>query len=96
MVDALAVPALLVITGLLIPFGMITDAEHLRQLLLHPLTRLVLFGIIALTFIHAAHRLRFTLIDLGFKSARAAVGIVCYGGAILGTLVAAAVALGLL
>jgi hypothetical protein len=47
-------------------------------------------------FFHAAHRLRFTLADLGLKGLGPLLGILCYGGAIVGTLIAGAVALGLL
>jgi fumarate reductase subunit D len=94
MVDALVIPALVIVTGLLIPLGMVTGGiQHLLQ---HPLTRLVLSGVISLSFFHAAHRLRFTLADLGLKGLGPLLGIVCYGGAIVGTLIAGAVALGLI
>jgi fumarate reductase subunit D len=94
MVDALAIPALVILTGFLIPFGLVTG--HLRELLVHPLGRFAVFVIASLTFFHAAHRLKFTLIDLGLKDAKLALGVICYGAAIVGTLVAAALALGLM
>jgi fumarate reductase subunit D len=92
MADALVMPALIVITGILIPLGFVH--ESVRGLFQNPLIRLALFVVISLTFFHAAHRLRFTLIDLGLKGARTAVAAILYGAAILGTLWAAAVALG--
>jgi len=95
MVDALTMPALVVITGLLIPLG-IVNADELRVLLLHPLTRFVLFVIVSLTFFHAAHRLRYALVDLGFRALKPVMGLLCYGGAAALTLWAAAVALGVI
>jgi succinate dehydrogenase subunit D len=94
-IDAMVIPALVVITGIFIPLGLV-NPEGLRGFLLHPLVRAGLFVVVSLSFFHAAHRLRFTLIDLGLKGADAALSVVCYGAAILGTLAAAAVALGLL
>src|SRR5207244_2577801 len=75
MIDALAIPALVVITGILLPFGLI-NAEGWRNLLVHPLARLVIFVIAAFSFFHAAHRLKFTLIDLGLKKAKTALGFI--------------------
>ena len=94
MIDALAIPALVIVTGFLIPF--FNMGGGLRELLLHWLTRFVIFVIVAFTFFHAAHRLKFTLIDLGLKEAKTALGFICYGAAIVGTLVAAAIAVGVL
>jgi len=95
MVDALAIPALVIVTGLLIPFALV-NPESFRNLLIHPLVRAAVFVIAALSFFHAAHRLKFTLIDLGLKDAKIALGFICYGGAIVGTLLTAAIALGLM
>lgn len=94
MLDALAMPALILVTGVLVPLGFVS--EGIRALFLHPLGRLGLFVLIAATFFHAAHRLRFTLQDLGLKPIAPVVAALCYGGAVIGTLVAGAVALGLL
>lgn len=92
MLDALAMPALIVITGILVPLGL--AGGGLQGLISHPLIRAGLFVLISLTFFHAAHRLRFALVDLGLKGAKNALGFLLYGGAIVGTLVAAAVAVG--
>src|SRR5205814_2164673 len=64
MVGALFVPVLIVITGLLIPLGVI-NPEHLRNLINHPLTRILLFVVISLSLFHLAHRFRFILFDHG-------------------------------
>ncbi len=94
-VAAFFIPILLVITGLAIPLGWAGDApfayERIHGAVAHPLTRLCLFGLIALPLFHWAHRFRYTLIDLGLRSARTGITIGCYGSAIAGTLIAAIV-----
>jgi fumarate reductase subunit D len=92
MADAMLAPALILITGFLIPLGMI-DPARFQAALAHPLGRLVVFGFASLTFFHAAHRLRFALGDLGLKSMKPALGVICYGAAIIGTIIAALIAL---
>ncbi len=94
MVDAMVIPALVIITGALVPLGLVSE-ETLRGLLSHILGRLFVFVVVALSLFHAAHRLRFTLIDLGLKSVKGPIGVVMYGSAIVGTLVAGAAAFGL-
>jgi fumarate reductase subunit D len=95
MADAFIIPALVIATGLLVPLGLL-EPENLQRWLVHPLGRAALFVLCSLTFFHAAHRLRFALADLGLKPLGPALAYVCYGGAILGTLAAALVALGIL
>lgn len=91
MADAMLFPALIIITGVLLPFGVIS-ADGFRGLLQNPIIRLILFGVIALTFFHAAHRLRFALVDLGLRALKPAMPFICYGLAALGTIAAALVA----
>jgi fumarate reductase subunit D len=93
MLSALVVPALVLVTGLLLPAGAV-DFDRIRDVLTNPLARLVLFGICALTFAHAAHRLRHTLVDLGMKPMAMQVAVVCYAVGALLTLWAAVVAFG--
>src|SRR3954454_20936006 len=95
MMDAMLAPALIVITGILVPFGLVAP-DRLQGFLWHPLVRLVLFVFVAATFFHAAHRLRYALGDLGLKSIKPQLGFICYGGAVLLSIVAALVALGIL
>lgn len=91
-IAAVFLPVLLFLNGIAIPLGWI-DApsyEHLLQLLKNPITRLFLFGVIALPLFHWAHRFRFTLYDgLQLKHLNAIIAVFCYGGAMVGTLVAA-------
>jgi succinate dehydrogenase subunit D len=92
MVGALFVPALIVITGLFTSLGIVSDPEQLRGFLRHPLTRILLFVVISLSFFHWAHRFRYILFDLGMKGGKMAVATVCYGLAIVGTVVAGVLA----
>lgn len=92
MVGALFVPVLIVITGLLVPMGVI-NPEHLRNLINNPLTRILLFVVISLSLFHWAHRFRFILFDLGVTCCSGAIAVLCYGSAIVGTVAAALIAL---
>lgn len=91
-VAALVLPVLLVLFGVAIPLGWVTapDHAHLLALLRNPLTRLAMVGICALTLVHAAHRLRFT-VEHALRLGRydAIIATVCYGGALAGTAAAA-------
>jgi len=91
-VAALFVPVLILLTGIVAPVGWAGQAfayERIAALVGHPLSRLFLFTVISLPLFHWAHRFRFTLVDLGFRGARSAIAIACYGAAIVGTAVAA-------
>ena len=89
-VAALFIPILMVITGLILPFNDKPFAyERIHGAVSHPLIRLLLFILIALPLFHWAHRFRFVLIDIGLKEARGIISVLCYGGAIVGTIVTA-------
>lgn len=88
MLDALFVPALVIITGLLVPAGLV-EAESLRGLLDSPIARVLVFALVALTLFHAAHRVRFTLIDLGMKFLKGPAGLLLYLAALGGSALAA-------
>jgi succinate dehydrogenase subunit D len=91
-VAALVLPVLLVLFGVAIPLGWVAapDYAHMLAVLRNPLTRLGLLGVCALAFVHAAHRLRFT-VEHAFQLRRydAIIATVCYGGALAGTAAAA-------
>jgi fumarate reductase subunit D len=93
MVGALFVPALILVTGVLWPMLRPEDASAARGLLLHPLTKIFLVVVISLSLFHWAHRFRYILFDLGLKGGRTAVGFLCYGAAIVGTVATIAIAL---
>jgi fumarate reductase subunit D len=91
--SALLMPVLIIIT-LLAGYGVV-PSNDLRGLLNHWLVRLVMFFLISLSLFHAVHRIRFILVDLGLKAARGLIAALCYGFAVMGTLVALLVVTGL-
>jgi fumarate reductase subunit D len=91
-VAALLMPVTIFLTSVAVMSGWLGE-EPLRSLLDNTFVRLYLFVLIALSLFHAAHRLRFVLIDLGLKSIRGFVSALCYGAAIVGTLLTIVLAL---
>jgi len=85
MLAALFAPALILVTGIMIPrgwgvperLGSYADAMAFAR---NPIGKLVLFGVIALLFWHAAERLFLTLKDMRLASA-AALRWLTYGTA---------------
>ena len=94
MADALAVPALVVITGILAPLGLASE-DTLGDLFAHPIMRAFVGILVALSLFHAAHRLRFALVDLGLKPFKLPLAVVLYGGAVVGSAIAFSAALGI-
>jgi fumarate reductase subunit D len=90
-VSALLMPILLGLFGLAFPLRWIAPPshEHMLAVVSHPLTRLVLFGLVVLSLFHWAHRFRHTLYDgLQIKHLNELVAILCYGTAVAGSAVA--------
>lgn len=95
MVAAMVLPILIVVTGILVPLG-VAGSEPLQFERIHaavsrPATKLILFVVISLPLFHWAHRFRFTLVDVGLKPVATLISILCYGGAIMVTTIAAIV-----
>jgi fumarate reductase subunit D len=88
---ALLIPILLFLFGLAFPLGWLSPSHgHLLAVLRHPLTRVVLFFLCVLALFHGAHRFRYTLYDgLQIKHLNEVINVVCYGGAIVGSVLAA-------
>ena len=90
-VAALLFPVHVLVTGLLIPLGSV-DApgyDAMMSLVSHPLARLYLFVLISLPLFHGAHRFRYTLYDgLKLKHLHVPIVLTCYGGALIGTVLA--------
>ena len=89
---ALLMPSLVFLFGLAFPLGWFSPPshEHLLAALRHPLTRMVLFLLCMLSLFHWAHRFRYTLYDgLQIKHLNELVNLLCYGGAIVGSVLAA-------
>jgi fumarate reductase subunit D len=91
-VSALLMPIFVALFGVAFPMGWISPPsyEHIHTVASHPLTRLVLFGVVTLSLFHWAHRFRHTLYDgLQIKHLNELVAILCYGSAVVGSAVAA-------
>jgi fumarate reductase subunit D len=91
-VSAMLMPSLLLLFGIAFPLGWLAPPsyEHMLAVLGHPLTRLVLFGLCALSLFHWAHRFRHTLYDgLQIKHLNEMIALLCYGTAIAGMGIAA-------
>jgi fumarate reductase subunit D len=92
MLAAMLIPALLLLFGLAFPLGWLTppDYAHLLAVLRHPITRLVLLALCVLALFHWAHRFRYSLYDgLQLKRHGELISLFCYGGAVVGSFLAA-------
>lgn len=91
-VAALLFPVHLFLTGLAFPLGWLepVSRDYALGLLKLPLIRLYFLTLISLPLFHWAHRFRYTLYDgLMLKHLAIPIVIFCYGGALLGTALAA-------
>ena len=89
---AVFLPILVLLFGLAFPLGWLDPPhyEHLRSVVGHPLTFVVLLGLFVLMLVHSAHRFRYTLYDGLQIKARRTVAVLCYGAAIVGSVAALA------
>jgi fumarate reductase subunit D len=79
LVAALVTPVLILITGVLVPLGVLhLHYETMAAFAHHPIGKVILFGAVALPTWHASHRLRMTAHDLGLGRGLA-VKAACYG-----------------
>ena len=91
MLAALIGPALVFITGLAVPFGLIFSPDtmsYARMLAFsqHWAGKIFVLAVIALFMWHAAHRIHILLHDFGIHAVTA-VRVLCYGAAFVGTVV---------
>ena len=89
---ALFLPILLLLFGLAFPLEWLAPPSHghLLAVLGHPLMRVLLFLLCMLGLFHWAHRFRYTLYDgLQIKHLNELINLLCYGGAIAGSVAAA-------
>lgn len=88
-VSALVLPALVLITGIAWPLGLMSDGAlgyaRISTFAGSLLGGLALFFVISLTFWHAAHRIFHSLHDFGVQRGLGVWKVVCYGAALLGT-----------
>lgn len=85
MILALLAPALIILTGFLVPANSV-GFGRLHAIVTNPVGRVVLFGVAALTFFHSAHRLRHVLVDVGLRRFSLVLAVVCYATALGGTI----------
>ena len=92
MLSALAGPALVLITGIAVPLGLLpSDAlsyQHMLGFVHSWLGGIFLFAIVTLFFWHAGHRILHSLHDLGVYAGTVAK-LVCYGLPLLATVATA-------
>ncbi|HZS05389.1 MAG TPA: fumarate reductase subunit FrdD [Blastocatellia bacterium] len=92
MIAALLLPVMLFLFGVAFPLGWIAEPgyRNLLELFRNPIVKLGLFVMCSLPLFHWAHRFRFTLYDgLQIKHLNELIFLICYGGAVAGTLLAA-------
>ena len=85
---ALLLPVHILVQGILGPLGFVRVVDRHYdtwvQILGNPIVKLYLLVLIAFSFLHFAHRLRFFLVDLGVPAARSVPAqVIFYGGAIV-------------
>ena len=81
LIAALITPVLILITGVLVPLGVLhLRYEAIAAFAHNPIGKLVVLGAVALPAWHAAHRLRMTAHDLGLGNG-VAIKAACYGTA---------------
>jgi fumarate reductase subunit D len=82
MVAALFFPALVLVTALLVPAGVVDGPS--QGLVTHWLFRLALLVLVPLPLFHAAHRMMAAFMDFGLRPWLPLVSGLLYGGAFLG------------
>lgn len=90
---ALFLPAIILVTGLLLPFfsGQDVDAVcgRLHAFLSMWWVRGLIFVVVFLSLFHCFHRIRHILMDLGLRHASTTLSFCCYGSAAIGTVLIA-------
>ncbi|MGH9051460.1 MAG: fumarate reductase subunit FrdD [Acidimicrobiia bacterium] len=83
-VSALLMPVSIVLTGIAVPAGWLSE-DSLLELARHPLGGLYVFVLVSMSLFHWAHRFRYALVDLGLVLLGRQSWLF-YGAAIGGTL----------
>jgi len=88
-VAALFLPVHILVHGILAPLDLVSKEalsyERMIGWVSNPIAKLYLLVIIVFPLFHAAHRIKFTIVDLGWKVSTATLSVVCYGSAALAT-----------
>lgn len=91
MVTALLTPIILLLFGVILPLELLVppDHKHLLVVLNYPLIRVALLGVCVLALFHCAHRFYYIFRDgLRLKHPKQINPIICYTGAITGSIIA--------
>jgi len=91
-VSAFLAPALLFLFALAFPLGWLVAPDYAQALAVvgQPVARAGIIVLCSLSLFHWAHRFRYTLYDgLQIKHLNELVNLFCYGGAIVGSILAA-------
>ena len=92
-VAALFLPAIILVTGLILPFfsGQEGDVVYgrLHAFLSMWWVRGLIFVVVFLSLFHCFHRIRHILMDLGLRHASTTLSFCCYGSAAIGTVLMA-------
>jgi fumarate reductase subunit D len=94
-VAALFIPVFIIITGVILPFTLTGEEpflfERIHGGVSNPVIRLLIFCLVVFPLFHFAHRFRSILVDIGLLGIRPMISVLCYGSAIIGTIIAAIV-----
>ncbi len=89
-VAALLVPIHIFLDGLAVPLGLVDASaasfDRVRELIHNPWIKLYVFILVVMPLYHAAHRIRFSLYELGMREFRISMDVLCYGAAVVGTI----------
>ncbi len=88
---ALVLPVHILVQGILGPLGVVHVVDRHYDtwinVLGNPLVKLYILVLVAFSFFHFAHRLRYFFVDIGVPAARGMVAqVIFYGGAVVVTL----------
>ena len=91
-IAAILIPVHVLIQGILGPLGIVPVVDRHYDTwvsaLGNPIVKLYLLVLIAAPFFHFAHRIRYLIVDLGFKAGKSMPAqVVFYGGAVVVTLI---------
>ena len=68
--------------------ALVPSHAHMQRILATPIAFVGLLGVFVLALIHSAHRFRYTLYDGLQIKYRRTVAALCYGGAVVGSVLA--------
>ncbi len=96
MAAAMLIPIHIILMCFVLPLAVKADAdqtlstfETMQLIVENPIGMVYLFGLCAGCFFHAAHRIRFVIVDFGLHGLNTPIAVICYGLATIGSAAAA-------